>query len=269
MAAMIRLLLLLVMCSLLAAAASASDSQASASVVLLPARPEKPEKLFERIETTQVNDFTISEAVLDAAEGLAAPYEYYSGYPNDSLFDISPGTLLRYIYTPSEGYTVCQKTETIQPFVVTDEATELDLELDDYVQIELPFTFEFFGTDYTQAFVGSHGYITFGGGDTDYTASVADHFDMPRISTLFTDIDPRSGVVSFEILPGGIEAVVVTFSDVQNTYYEYYDDWDPNTFQVCSFCMLYGQALGAIHHSLMIHYALRPSILRSSILYLQ
>lgn len=53
--------------------------------------------------------------------------------------------------------------------------------------------FVFFGVTNTTVYVGSNGYITFGGGDDTYLPSVTNHFSQPRISALFTDLDPSSG----------------------------------------------------------------------------
>ena len=56
----------------------------------------------------------------------------------------------------------------------------------------LPFAFPFCGTDYTDVFIGSNGYLTFGAGDTDLSESVGDLLSQePRIAALWDD--PGSG----------------------------------------------------------------------------
>jgi len=69
----------------------------------------------------------------------------------------------------------------------------------------------FYGTRYDRFYIGSNGYITFGAGDSNSSASLVNHFNLPRISALFTDLDPTSGQVSYKQLD---ESVVVTFQDV-------------------------------------------------------
>jgi hypothetical protein len=49
-----------------------------------------------------------------------------------------------------------------------------------------------YGTSYSSFYVGSNGYITFGAGDTAFTASVASHFSLPRIAPLFDDLNLTS-----------------------------------------------------------------------------
>ncbi len=82
-----------------------------------------------------------------------------------------------------------------------------------------------YDVNYTSFFVGSNGYITFGSGDTDYTESLEDHFDLPRISALFDDLNPNSGgTISYKQLA---DRVAVTWQNVP----EYYSE-GANTFQV-------------------------------------
>jgi len=79
----------------------------------------------------------------------------------------------------------------------TDPAggTTIYLSDDDYELINLSGgeTVALYDGSYSSFYVGSNGYITFGGGDSDYTESLEDHFDLPRISALFDDLNPSSG----------------------------------------------------------------------------
>ncbi|MEE9393292.1 MAG: hypothetical protein V3W41_12380 [Planctomycetota bacterium] len=53
--------------------------------------------------------------------------------------------------------------------------------------------FTFYGTLYTECFVGSNGYVTFGSGDADFTASVTEMYTQePRIAPLWTDFSPNT-----------------------------------------------------------------------------
>ena len=99
----------------------------------------------------------------------------------------------------------------------------LPLSDDDYEMVTQ--VVSLYGTDYSQFYVGSNGYITFTAGDTDYTESLTDHFEQPRISALFDDLNPSSGgTVSWKLLA---DRVVVTWEDVPQ-----YGSSDSNTFQV-------------------------------------
>ncbi|MHC5113811.1 MAG: hypothetical protein ACYTGP_05225 [Planctomycetota bacterium] len=82
-----------------------------------------------------------------------------------------------------------------------------------------------YGTVYTTFHVGSNGYITFTGGDSDYTESLADHFDTPRISGLFDDLAPHNGgTISWKQVANGF---AVTWEDVPE-----YSNTGANTFQI-------------------------------------
>jgi hypothetical protein len=54
-----------------------------------------------------------------------------------------------------------------------------------------------YGIEYNQLWVGSNGYLTFEGSDTSLTESLAAHFNQPRISAIFDDLNPEvAGEVS-------------------------------------------------------------------------
>jgi len=82
-----------------------------------------------------------------------------------------------------------------------------------------------YGTSWTSFYVGSNGYITFGGSDTDYTEDPFDHFSQPRISGWFDDLNPNSGgTVSYKQLS---DRVAVTYQNLP----EYFST-GANTFQI-------------------------------------
>jgi endonuclease/exonuclease/phosphatase family metal-dependent hydrolase len=68
-----------------------------------------------------------------------------------------------------------------------------------------------FGTNYNRFFIGSAGYITFLGPDTQVAPSPANHFAAPRISGLFFDLDPRTGTVSYKQTA---DRVAVTYQNI-------------------------------------------------------
>jgi len=78
---------------------------------------------------------------------------------------------------------------------------------------------------YGDFYVSSNGYITFTAGDDEFDESLANHFDLPRISALFDDLDPSSGgSISWRQLG---DRVAVTFEDVPE-----YGTGTTNTFQI-------------------------------------
>ncbi len=81
-----------------------------------------------------------------------------------------------------------------------------------------------YGVAYSSVYVGSNGYLTFTGTDTDYTESLADHFDTPRVSMLFDDLNPSNGgTVSYKQLT---DRLAITYQDVPE-----YSNTGANTFQ--------------------------------------
>jgi hypothetical protein len=78
---------------------------------------------------------------------------------------------------------------------------------------------------YTTVFVGPNGFLTFTAGDSDYTESLTDHFDLPRVSAVFDDLNPGAGgSVSWKQLE---DRVAVTWQDVPE-----YSTSNNNTFQI-------------------------------------
>jgi len=86
-------------------------------------------------------------------------------------------------------------------------------------------TVSLYGVSYNQFFVGTNGYITFNTGDTTYTESLAAHFNRPRISALFDDLNPGTGgSVTWKQLA---DRVAVTWLNVPE-----YNTSNQNTFQI-------------------------------------
>ena len=104
--------------------------------------------------------------------------------------------------------------------------TVILLDDDDYEQILLDGAYvNFYGTKYSTFYIGSNGYISFKSGDVYYLESFADHFNLPRISALFDDLDPSAGgTISFKQLN---DRVVVTFENVPE-----YSLSNSNSFQI-------------------------------------
>lgn len=105
--------------------------------------------------------------------------------------------------------------------------TPLVLSDDDAVQVNVSGgqSVRLYGNSYTSFFVGANGYITFNDEDTVYSENLAAHFDLPRISALFDDLNPSSaGIVSWTQLG---DRVAVTFEGVTE-----YGQNNLNSFQV-------------------------------------
>jgi len=123
-------------------------------------------------------------------------------------------------------YTACCEPITALP---TDPATGVILPLttDAFAQVTLTggAHVSLYGVNYTSFYVGSNGYITFSAGDTQYSESLESHFDQPRISALFDNLDPTAGgSVRWQQFS---DRVAVTWLDVPE-----YGTSNTNTFQI-------------------------------------
>lgn len=132
------------------------------------------------------------------------------------LNDINHTTLT---FTPdgNGSYLACRDSVTDY---LTNPSGSIELLLGDdaFQQINFPHAMiPLFGTKYSSMFVGSNGYITFGGGDTESAESFEHHFNKPRISGLFNLMHPAfaggGGTILFKEL---VDRVVVTFDKLAN-----------------------------------------------------
>jgi subtilisin family serine protease len=93
--------------------------------------------------------------------------------------------------------------------------TYVSLGDDDFAEVILsddPGILLFYGGRYDRFYIGSNGYITFGSGDAEFSASLENHFSMPRISAVFADLTPLgSHSISYKQLG---DRVAVTFNNV-------------------------------------------------------
>lgn len=125
------------------------------------------------------------------------------------------------------GYLGICREQRLGFWVHPDGGTPVSLEDEDYLRINLSggAIFPFFGQNYSSFYIGSNGYITFTSGDTTYSESLENHFNMPRISALFNDLDPTSsGTISWKEMQ---DRAVVTFEGVSE-----YDFSNWNSFQI-------------------------------------
>jgi len=129
-------------------------------------------------------------------------------------FDLGYTTLT---WTPdgSPGfYSLCRESAT-EFHVNPAGGNNAFLPDDGYVTVSLPGNMQvpFYGVPRSEMFIGSNGYITFGQGDNRIAPSFERHFDRPRISMLFADLDPEAGgSVTWNILA---DRVVVTYQRIR------------------------------------------------------
>jgi PKD repeat protein len=122
----------------------------------------------------------------------------------------------RVLFTPNFSnnyYVACVDTAAeyrTNPY----EGTPVTLGDNDYVQVNLQDgkKVNLYGQQYSSFFIGSNGYITFTQGDTDDSPSLDDHFDLPRISALYTNMKPNEG--GQVLWKQYTNRVVVTWNDV-------------------------------------------------------
>ncbi|MFQ5590414.1 MAG: S8 family serine peptidase [Phycisphaerae bacterium] len=134
------------------------------------------------------------------------------------------------LFTPDgsgDFYYACAETIDELP---TNPAggTPVSLSDDDWIEVNVGGgqSVALYGTAYTSYYVGSNGYVTFNGGDDDYSESLAEHFSpFPRISALYDDFNPAAaGQVSWKELT---DRAVVTWLNVPE-----YSTSNTNTFQI-------------------------------------
>lgn len=149
-------------------------------------------------------NFRITGQVTGAS--TSPPAERFTG--GTDSFDLANKAIL---FTPGgSGYTIMARSITALPTDPTG-GTELMLSDDSSVSVSLGSgkTVVLYGQSYSSFYVGSNGYITFTQPDTDYSETLADHFDTPRISVLFDDLSPSEDTtVSWRQLS---DRVVVTW----------------------------------------------------------
>jgi hypothetical protein len=134
-----------------------------------------------------------------------------------------------FTFTPDGStsfYSVCREVASSFPTDPTG-GTRVTLTDDSYAQVTLPGTntVSLYDRRTNVFFIGSNGFITWNTGDITWTESFSSHFNRPRISALFHDLNPETGgTVSWRQLP---DRVAVTYQDVCQ-----YGTTLPNKFQI-------------------------------------
>jgi hypothetical protein len=105
-------------------------------------------------------------------------------------------------------------SETIHSFPVDPiGGTAISMMDDDSYLVPIGFAFPFADQIWTEVYIGSNGYLTFGTADFSYEDSLFTHFQLPRISGLMTDLSPDiAGEIRVQQGPAG--SLVVTWLGV-------------------------------------------------------
>lgn len=191
-------------CAALSQQSSSSGAALSHLVLLSGLTPDTSYRF-----AVQVEDLAGNER-FDNNGGLC--YTFETAFQQDFVFQafISgaqnlTGTSIQ-IVPQGNGYTSCRLPIAELPFAPEDGAS-LELSDDGSVLIELPpgRSFPFFGIDYTRFYVNANGNITFNTPDSTYNQSISIHYDQPRISPLFVDLNPEAGgAVTLSVLDDGV-----------------------------------------------------------------
>jgi len=102
---------------------------------------------------------------------------------------------------------------------------------DDFRALALPFTFAFYGTNYTQTFLNSDGNLSFTAGENASSTRSLGRMTggPPRIAALFDDLDPSNATGSVRYFADASHAV---FSWVKVREYSEFGIGTPQTFQI-------------------------------------
>ena len=152
--------------------------------------------------------------------------DYYT-----ELFDSTTNDLAfqTFTFTPDGSasfYSVCRKVATSFPTDPTG-GTAISLTDDSYASVTLTGTntVAIYNTRRNILYIGSNGYLTMNSGDSNMVESFASHFNLPRVSALFHDLNPGAGgTVSWKQLT---DRAAVTFQGVY-----VYGTTLPNSFQI-------------------------------------
>ena len=152
--------------------------------------------------------------------------DYYTELFDSTTNDLAFQTIT---FTPDGSasfYSVCRSVAANFPTDPTG-GTTLSLSDDSYTSVTLTGTntAAIYNTRRNILYIGSNGYLTMNAGDSYMVESFASHFNLPRVSALFHDLNPGvSGTVSWKQLA---DRAAVTFQGVCE-----YGTTLPNSFQI-------------------------------------
>jgi len=192
----------------------------SASITIKPiddSDAEGPETLvLDLVDGSGYAPGSPAQAILtiDDDERVDSNVEQFAIAGGYTTFDLE---YTRLTFLPLGSAVYLGYAEAIADFEINISSTGTSISLgdDDSKQISLPggTTIPFFGQNYSSFFAGSNGYMTFGSGDTDFGETIADHFDLPRVSLFFDDLNPGlGGSVRWQSFP---DRVIVQYTSIR------------------------------------------------------
>jgi hypothetical protein len=111
-----------------------------------------------------------------------------------------------------------QSDETGLPIDTSEGGEQLFLSDDGSVEKLLDRPVRFFGRDYWSLHVGSNGFVTFGSGSTLFSPTLTNHYSLPRISALLTDLVPDPPNATIEFMQANADVGDVDPSEVPYPY---------------------------------------------------
>ena len=187
-------------------------------------------ELLSAGETVSV---TLSTADITAIVGtdtgaLDAAVTAAIGARTDLTYNAGTNTLT---YTaPSNPYTATYDNTTANFNDISGTGTVVSLGDDASSSQAIGFNFDFYGTTYTNAFVGSNGLVTFGGGASEYgnddlSASGLMNTNangwgtaLPGIAAFWDDLNPNDGdsndVFVQQTTEGGVNVLIIQYDDI-------------------------------------------------------
>jgi len=147
-------------------------------------------------------------------------------FANDDIFDLGYSSIM---FTPtSDGASYIGSLQDITRLPTNPSGGKnLGLREDNYVLVGLSnqAQVKIFNQSFGSFFVGINGYITFTQGDTDFSSTLEEHFDILRISGLYCDLSATyEGFVTAKQL---VDRIAVTWDQVPE-----FSNTSPNTFQI-------------------------------------
>ena len=154
------------------------------------------------------------------------------------LFGLTSEAFATTIGPDAFGYTASDTQAQFDFEDISGTGTGMGFGDDDFGAAALGFTFNFYGVDYTTAFIGSNGYITFGSGSTDFSnenLTGALSTDLPTIAVFWDDLDPTEAAsddVYFQTLGAvGSRRFIAQWNSIDL----FGGSGDPGTFQAILF----------------------------------
>jgi subtilisin family serine protease len=174
--------------------------------------------------------------VTDVAEGSYLLRVESPGYqPEERPIDVQGDLIEDFVLTPEPAYMVRESSRPCGPsfewidITATGQAYNLGDDANQYVSLGGG-SFTFYGTSYSNLFIGSNGFITFGSGSSYPGGNAIPSTFLPNnaIYAFWDDLNPANGAqgtIYTELVDGHL--FVIEFYQV-----EHYPSGDPETFEI-------------------------------------